>query len=58
MEFLNKIPPNIYLFLSLALITTAIAILFAGKFIFAFISLIFGITSLVAWTFFGLFEEN
>ena len=58
MEFLKKIPPNIYLIFSLILITTAIAVLFLGKFIFAIISLIIGLISLIAWTFFGLFEET
>ena len=58
MEFLKKIPPNIYLIFSLILITTAIAILFLGKFIFAIISLIIGLILLIAWTFFGLFEET
>jgi len=58
MEFLNKIPPNIYLLVSFVLITTAILILFLGKFIFAILSLMLGIISLVAWTFFGLFEDT
>ena len=59
MEFLKKkIPPSIYLILSLIFITTAIAVLFLGKFIFAIISLIIGLISLIAWTFFGLFEET
>ena len=58
MEFLNKIPTNIYLLASLILITSGIAILFIGKFIFAIITLIFGMISLVAWTFFGLFEDT
>mgnify|MGYP001183928461 CR=1 FL=1 len=58
MEFLSKIPPNIYLILSLTLITGAIGILFVGKFVFAIISLIMGIISLVAWTFLGLFEKT
>ena len=58
MEFLKQIPPNIYLIFSLVLITTAIAILFLGKFIFAFISLIMGLISLIAWTLFGVFEET
>ena len=58
MEFLKKIPPNIYLIFSLILITTAIEILFLGKFIFDIISLIIGLISLIAWTFFGLFEET
>jgi len=58
MEFLNKIPPNIYLIVSFVLITTAILILFLGKFIFAILSLMLGIISLVAWTFFGLFEDT
>tara|TARA_B100000965_G_scaffold99424_1_gene81410 strand:+ start:51 stop:227 length:177 start_codon:yes stop_codon:yes gene_type:complete len=58
MEFLNKIPPNIYLLVSFVLITTAILILFLGKFIFAILSLMLGIISLMAWTFFGLFEDT
>ena len=58
MEFLKQIPPNIYLIFSLVLITTAIAVLFLGKFIFAFISLIMGLISLIAWTLFGVFEET
>tara|TARA_Y100001968_G_scaffold209978_1_gene193079 strand:+ start:1023 stop:1208 length:186 start_codon:yes stop_codon:yes gene_type:complete len=58
MEFLKKIPPNIYLIFSLVLITTAIATLFVGKFIIAAITTIIGITSLIAWTFLGLFEET
>ena len=58
MEFLNKISPKIYLIFSLIFITTAIAVLFLGKFIFAIISLVTGLSSLIAWTFFGLFEET
>ena len=58
MEFLKKISPNTYLIFSLIFITTAIAVLFLGKFIFATISLIIGLISLIAWTFFGLFEET
>ncbi len=58
MEFLKQMPPNIYLILSLVFITTGIAFLFLGKFIFAFISLVIGLISLIAWTFFGLFEET
>ncbi len=58
MEFLKKIPPNIYLTLSLIFITIAIAILFLGEFIFAILSLVLGLVSLIAWTFFGLFEET
>tara|TARA_B100000700_G_C14534179_1_gene618955 strand:- start:164 stop:349 length:186 start_codon:yes stop_codon:yes gene_type:complete len=58
MEFLKKIPPNIYLIFSLFFITTAIAALFLGKFIIAVISLVIGLIKLVAWTFFGLFEET
>ena len=58
MEFLKKIPPNIYLTLSLIFITIAIAVLFLGEFIFAIISLVLGLVSLIAWTFFGLFEET
>ena len=57
MEFLKKIPPNIYLIFSLIFITIAIAVLFLGKFIFAIISLLVGLVLLIAWTFFGLFEE-
>ena len=58
MEFLNKIPPKIFLIASLILITTAILILYLGKFIFAIVSLVMGILSLIAWTFFGLFEDT
>ena len=58
MEFLDKISPNIYLITSLVLITTAIVILFLGKFIFAILSFILGIISLVGWTFFGIFEDT
>ena len=58
MEFLKKIPPNIYLIFSLIFITTAIAFLFLGKFIFAIIFFVFGLVLLIAWTFFGLFEET
>ena len=58
MEFLKKIPPKIYLILSLIFITIAIAVLFLGEFIFAIISLVLGLVSLIAWTFFGLFEET
>ena len=58
MEFLKKIAPNIYLISSLIFITTAIAVLFLGKFIFSIISLIIGLILLIAWTFFGLFEET
>ena len=58
MEFLKKIPPNIYLTLSLIFITIAISVLFLGKFIFAILSLVLGLVSLIAWTFFGLFEET
>ena len=58
MEFLKKIPPNIYLTLSLILITIAIAVLFLGEFIFAILSLVLGLVLLIAWTFFGLFEET
>ena len=58
MEFLKKIPPNIYLIFSLIFITTAIAVLFLGKFIVAIISLLTGLIALIAWTFFGLFEET
>ena len=58
MEFLKKIPPNIYLTLSLIFITIAIAVLFLGEFIFAILSLVLGVVSLIAWTFLGLFEET
>ncbi len=58
MEFLNQIPPNIYLIFSLFLITTAIAVLFLVKFIFAVISFLIGLISLIAWTFLGLFDET
>jgi hypothetical protein len=58
MEFLKKIPPNIYLTLSLIFITIAIAVLFLGEFIFAILCLVLGLVSLIAWTFFGLFEET
>ena len=58
MEFLKRIPPNIYLTLSLIFITIAIAVLFLGEFIFAILSLVLGLVSLIAWTFFGLFEET
>ena len=58
MEFLKKIPPNIFLTLSLIFITIAIAVLFLGKFIFAILSLVLGLVLLIAWTFLGLFEET
>ena len=58
MEFLKKIPPNIYLIFSLIFITTAIAVLFLGKFTIATISLLIGLISLILWTFLGLFEET
>ncbi len=58
MEFLKKIPPNIYLIFSLILITISIVVLFLGEFIFAILSLVLGLVSLIAWTFFGLFEET
>ena len=58
MEFLKKISPNIYLTLSLIFITIAIAVLFLGEFIFAILSFVLGLVSLIAWTFFGLFEET
>ena len=58
MEFLKKIPSNIYLIFSLIFITIAIAVLFLGEFIFAILSLVLGLVSLIAWTFFGLFEET
>ena len=54
----KKIPRNTYLIFSLIFITTAIAVLFLGKFIFAIISILIGLISLIAWTFFGLFEET
>ncbi len=58
MEFFKEIPPNIYLIFSLFFITSAIAALFFGKYIFAVISLVIGLIELIAWTFFGLFEET
>ena len=58
MELLKKIPANTYLIVSLIFITTAIAVLFLGKFTFAILSLLIGLVSLIAWTFFGLFEET
>ena len=58
MEFLKKIPPNIYLIFSFIFITIAIAVLFLGEFIFAILSLVLGLVSFIAWTFFGLFEET
>ena len=58
MEFLKKNSPNIYIIFSLIFITTAIAVLFLGKFTFAIISFLIGLISLIAWTFFGLFEET
>ena len=58
MEFLKKITPKIYLTLYLFFITIAIAVLFLGEFIFAILSLVLGLVSLIAWTFFGLFEET
>ena len=58
MEFIEKIPPNTYLIISLIFITIAIAVLFLGKFAFAIFSLLIGLLSLIAWTFFGLFEET
>ncbi len=58
MEYLKTIPPNIYLIFSLIFITIAIAVLFLGEFIFAILSLVLGLVSLIAWTFFGLFEET
>tara|TARA_B100000945_G_C19937678_1_gene392543 strand:- start:292 stop:477 length:186 start_codon:yes stop_codon:yes gene_type:complete len=58
MEFLKEIPPNVYLIFSLIIITTAIGVLFLGKYIFAIISMVIGLISLIAWTFFGLFEET
>jgi len=58
MEFLKKIPPNIYLIFSLIFITIAIAVLFLGEFTFAIFSLLIGLISLIAWTFLGLFEET
>ena len=58
MEFLKKIPSNIFLIFSLIFITIAIAVLFLGEFIFAILFLVLGLVSLIAWTFFGLFEET
>tara|TARA_B100000902_G_scaffold263533_1_gene249670 strand:+ start:140 stop:277 length:138 start_codon:yes stop_codon:yes gene_type:complete len=42
----------------LIFITIAIAVLFLGGFIYAIKSLVFGLVSLIAWTFLGLFEET
>ena len=58
MEFLKTIPSYIYLIVSLIFITTAIALLFLGQFLFVIISLVIGLISLVAWTFLGLFDET
>ena len=58
MELLKKIPANTYLIFSLIFITTAIAVLFLGKFTFAILSLLMGLVSLIVWTFLGLFEET
>ena len=58
MESIKKISPNIYLIVSFILVTTAIGCLFLEKLNLAIIALIIGIISLVAWTFFGLFEET
>tara|TARA_Y100001968_G_scaffold85914_1_gene76974 strand:- start:545 stop:730 length:186 start_codon:yes stop_codon:yes gene_type:complete len=58
MEFLKKVPTNIYLILSLIFITTAIAVLFLGEVIFAIIFLVIGLIALIAWTFLGLFQET
>ena len=58
MEFIKKIPPNIYLSLSLIFITIDIAVILLREFIFAILSLVLGLVSLIAWTFFGLFEET
>ena len=58
MEFMKNIPPNTYLIFSLIFITTAIAVLFLGKVTFAIFPLLIGLISLIAWTFFGLFEET
>tara|TARA_B100000579_G_C22744976_1_gene811017 strand:+ start:582 stop:767 length:186 start_codon:yes stop_codon:yes gene_type:complete len=58
MDLLKNISPIIYLIVSLTLITIGILILFLGKFIFAIISFVMGLISLVAWTFFGLFDES
>ncbi len=58
MELLKKIPPNTYLIFSLIFITTAIPVLFLGKFTFAIFFLLTGLVSLIAWTFLGLFEKN
>tara|TARA_Y100001968_G_C18693522_1_gene407979 strand:+ start:86 stop:271 length:186 start_codon:yes stop_codon:yes gene_type:complete len=58
MDLLKKIPPNTYLILSFIFITTAIAVLFLGKFTFAIFALLIGLVLLIAWTFFGLFEET
>ena len=58
MEFLKKVSPNIYLICSLIFLTTAIVVLFLGQFVYAVISLVVGLISLIAWTFLGLFEET
>ncbi len=58
MEFLKKISPNNYLIFSLIFITTAIAVLFLGQFIYAIPLFVIGLIALIAWTFFGLFEET
>jgi len=58
MNFLKKIPPNLFLLFSLILITIAIGILFLGKYIFAIFFSILGIIFLIAWTFYGLFEDS
>ena len=54
----KKIPLNIYLISSLIFITSAIAVLLLGKFIFAVMFLVIGLIALIAGTFFGLFEET
>ena len=57
-EVSKKIPPNIYVIFPLNFITTAIAVLYLGKFISAILYLIIGLITLIAWTLFGLFEET
>tara|TARA_B100000965_G_scaffold401475_1_gene425387 strand:+ start:265 stop:447 length:183 start_codon:yes stop_codon:yes gene_type:complete len=58
MGFLKNISPTAYLVISLLLLTFAIGILFLGKYIFAILSAMMGLIFLIAWTFFGLFEES
>ena len=58
MDFLKKIPTVIYLICSLIFITAAIAALFLGKYTFTVLLMLIGLISLIAWTFYGLFEET